>query len=574
MGGADHDTDRDRPVIAVIAQNPRTLDVVTGELAKRYGDDYRIETCDEPARAAAVLDGLARHGLDVALVLAGFADDDDAGLDVMSSVRQNHPLARRGLVVNWGEFGRAQAVFDAMAAGQIELYLIRPEHVRDEEFHRSITETLEDWAVARGGGFEAVRMIGDPRDPRSHELRDNFTRNHIPVGFHDAGTDESRHLLDDLGLEQPPLPVLVLQFTRPPTVLTDPTDVEIADAFGVTSVPAPDEQFDVAIIGAGPAGLAAAVSAASEGLRTLVIEQQAVGGQAGTSSLIRNYPGFPRGVSGGKLAFHAFHQAWSFGARFLFMRSAAGLRPDATGGFVLSLSDGLEVLAATAVVATGVSYRRLDVPGADRLLARGVYYGAAVSEAPTVQGQRAFVVGGGNSAGQAAVHLARFAAQVTILVRSRTLAESMSEYLIREIDASPKIDVLHEHEVLACEGDDHLTALVLLDRASGGSRRVPADGLFVLIGSEPRTDWLDPLVLRDRWGFVLTGADVPIDLRDGATEAPTLRHPLETSVRGVFAVGDVRRGSVKRVASAVGEGAMVVPLVHAHLDERRRVGAS
>ncbi len=246
----------------------------------------------------------------------------------MASVHNIHPAARRGVIVNWGDFDRAKAVFDALGAGHLDLYLLRPEQARDEEFHRAITESLEDWALARGGGFEAVRIIGDPVDRRSHELRDSFNRNHIPIGFLDATSRIGRQMIEDLGLDAPPLPVVVLQFTREPTVLTAPTDIEIADAFGLTAVLPEDEEFDTAIIGAGPGGLAAAVTAASEGLRTVVVEQQAVGGQAGTSSLIRNYPGFPRGVSGGKLAFHAFHQAWSFGATFVFMRTRHGAAED------------------------------------------------------------------------------------------------------------------------------------------------------------------------------------------------------------------------------------------------------
>ena len=568
----DEILDLDRPAIAVITRSARTMKIVAEELTKRYGDDYHVETCDDPSRAVDELERLAQAQTDVALVLTGFSDEDDDGLSTMASVKTIHPAARRGAVVNWGDFGRAQALFDAMGAGQLDFYLIRPEHPRDEEFHRSITESLEDWALTRGGGYEAVRIIGDPRQARSHELRDTFTRNHIPIGFHDATVAAGRQLLADLGLHDPPLPVLVLQFTREPTVLTDPTDLEIADAFGLTNTPSADEVFDVAIIGAGPAGLAAAVSAASEGLNTLVVEQQAVGGQAGTSSLIRNYPGFPRGVSGGKLAFHAFHQAWSFGATFLFMRSAIGLRKEGDV-LLLSLSDGTTIRTRTLIVASGVSYRRLDVPGVDGLLARGVFYGAAVSEAPGMVGGEAYVVGGGNSAGQAAVHLAKFARHVSILVRGTTLADSMSEYLIREIDASPAIDVVYQAEVVECLGSDTLTGLVLRDRADGTTRTVPADALFVLIGSEPRTDWLDGVVERDQWGFVLTGTDVPLDLasnEDGAVTAPT---PLETSMRGVFAVGDVRRGSVKRVASAVGQGAVVIPLVHQYLDDMHRVRA-
>jgi thioredoxin reductase (NADPH) len=570
---ADAVIDLDRPIIVVTSRSARTLATVGDELTKRYGTDYEVEICEDPARAADRLGELAAHGRDVALVLSGYSPEDDDGLDVMSAVRHLHPAARRGAIVNWGDFDRAQALFDALGSGDIDLFLVRPEQARDEEFHRSVTESLEDWAVTRGGGFEAVRMVGDPTQPRCHELRDSFNRNHIPIGFYDARGARGHQILDDLGLTEGPLPVLVLQFTGEPTVLADPTDLEIADAFGITTSPDPDDEFDLAIIGAGPAGLAAAVSAASEGLRTLVVEETAVGGQAGTSSLIRNYPGFPRGVSGRKLAFNAFQQAWSFGATFLFLRRATGLRRDARH-LLLTLNDGTTIRTLTVIVATGVSYRRLDVPGADDLMARGVFYGAAVSEAPAMSGGQVFVVGGGNSAGQAAVHLAKFARRVTILVRGTTLADSMSDYLIREIEASPSIDVVHQTEVAACHGDDRLRAVVLRNRASGREREVPADGVFVLIGSEPHTDWLDGVLARDKWGFILTGPDVPLDLRGHGDVAADAPGALETSLDGVFAVGDVRRGSVKRVASAVGQGAVVIPFVHQYLDEVQRLGTS
>jgi thioredoxin reductase (NADPH) len=567
---ADAVIDLERPVIVVVSRVPRTLDMVGDELEKRYGQDYDVERCDDPAHAEQRFDTLASAEREVALVLSGFSADDPEGLDVLAAVRSRHPTTRRGAVVNWGDFGRAQSVFDALGSGHIDLYLVRPEQTRDEEFHRSVTESLEDWSVTRGGGFEAVRLIGDPSQPRCHELRDNFNRNHIPLGFYDARTPVGRQLLDNLALDDERLPVLVLQFTGEPTVLADPTDLEIADAFGITTSPGPDEEFELTVIGAGPAGLAAAVSAASEGLRTLVIEETAVGGQAGTSSLIRNYPGFPRGVSGRKLAFNAFQQAWSFGATFLFLRRATGLRREGRH-LLVSLNDGTTIRTITVIVATGVSYRRLDVPGADDLLARGVFYGAAVSEAPAMAGREVYVIGGGNSAGQAAVHLARFASQVTILVRGTTLASSMSEYLIREIEASPTITVVHQAEVTACQGDDHLQAIVLRDRADGSERTVPADGLFVLIGSEPRTDWLDGVVQRDQWGFILTGPDVPIDLRAGTEATADAPGALETSLEGVFAVGDVRRGAVKRVASAVGQGAVVIPFVHQYVDRVQRL---
>ncbi len=572
MADAKRGADAGRPAIVIVSEAPHTLGVLSREVRKRYGDDYGVRTHSAASDAQDDLAALADRGVDVALVLAGFSSDEPEIEPILRSVRATHPTARRALVVNWGDFARSTEVFDLMGQGQIDLYLIRPEEDRDEEFHRSVTESLEDWALARGGGFEAVRIIGPLNDPRVHELRDTFNRNHIPIGVHDSDTSTGRRMLADLGLTNPDFPVVVLQFTSEPTVLTAPTDVEIADAFGLTAALPADERFDVTIIGAGPGGLAAAVSAASEGLRTLVVEQQAVGGQAGTSSLIRNYPGFPRGVSGSKLAFHAFHQAWSFGATFLFMRAATGLRREGRG-LVLSLSDGSEVRTASLIVATGVAYRMLDVPGADRLLARGVFYGAAVSEAPGMVDRHVYVVGGGNSAGQAAVHLAKFARRVTVLVRGPRLADSMSDYLIREIDASPVIDVVHRVEVAECKGDEALTSLVLRDLEAGSSSEVPAGGLFVLIGAAPRTEWLDGSVQRDEWGFILTGPDLPLDLRDDS-EPPRSRNELETSMPGVLAVGDVRRGSVKRVASAVGEGAIAIPVLHRYLDDVGRVAAT
>jgi len=388
-----------------------------------------------------------------------------------------------------------------------------------------------------------------------------FGRNHIASGYHDATSDDGRQLLDALDLRDPDLPVVVLRFTPERTVLEDPTDLEIADAFGLMEPLSPDEHFDFTVIGAGPAGLAAAVYAASEGVKTLVIEAQAVGGQAGTSSLIRNYPGFERGVSGQKLSFAAFHQAWSFGARFHFMRHATSLGVDGLDRLV-HLSDGGTARSRAVLVATGVTYRRLEVPFLEALVGRGVYYGAAVTEAPGLVGRRCVVIGGGNSAGQAAVHLSRFAGHVTVVVRGPSLSSSMSEYLIREIDALPRITVRYSTEVVDGEGEHGLERLVLRDRTTGGQETIDADALFVLIGSYPGTDWLEGSVARDEWGFLCTGDDLPSDRFDGRTPLP-----LETSMPGVFAVGDVRRGSVKRVASAVGEGAIAVQYLHRYMDE-------
>ncbi len=475
-----------RPHIIVVAADPVTRARLDDECTKRYGVDYGVVVCSSTAEADAVQRRLHHESASVALVLAARSARDPDGLSVLTRSRELHPAAKRAIVLTWGEFELAHEVFDAVGRGEVDLYVIRPEHERDEEFHRGVVEALEDWSLANGGGYEAVQVIGEVDSARGFELRDTFSRNHIPVGFTDVRSEEGARQLEGLGLGDPRLPVVVLRFTPERTVLEDPTDLEIADAFGLMEPLTPDEKFDLTVIGAGPAGLAAAVYAASEGLSTLVVEAQAVGGQAGTSSLIRNYPGFQRGVSGQKLSFSAFHQAWSFGARFHFMRHATALAVDGVDRLV-RLSDGGVARSSAVIVSTGVDYRRLDVPALEDLVGRGVYYGAAVTEAPSTVGRRCYVIGGGNSAGQAAVHLARYASHVTVVVRSSTLATSMSDYLVREIDASPAIDVRYGTEVVGGGGQHRLEELVLRQRSGGTDEVVPAEALFVLIGSSPGT---------------------------------------------------------------------------------------
>jgi thioredoxin reductase len=550
--------------IVVVCRDIAALEALGRELSKRYGADYQVLVSGQPEELDDRIRDLLAAGKPVALVIGGVGAQDPDGIDVLAGVRAVDPTASRVAAVRWGEFEAARPLFDAVALGKIDHWVMRPVQTPDEDFHHAITGFLSEWASRRGGGFEAVWVIGDRWSARSQELRDMFSRNGIPIGFYDAADERGRQMIGELGLLSPELPVVVLRFGAERSTLVNPSNLDIADAFGLTKPVSADEVFDVAVIGAGPAGLAVAVYGSSEGLQTVVVECEAIGGQAGTSSLIRNFPGFSQGVSGSRLAWEAWQQAWLFGTTFLFMRQAVGLSGEG-GHYRLRLSDGGSLAARSVVVATGVSYRRLGVPSLEDLQGRGVFYGAAVSEAPAMRGRNVFVVGGGNSAGQAAMHLAKWATRVKVLVRGESLAQSMSDYLIREIEAAPNITVTHRVEVIDGTGTDHLESLVLEDRQSGTRRNVPADALFVLIGSQPRAEWLGDSVARDPWGFILTGPDL---LGDGGGRWRLDRPPLslETSLPGVFAAGDVRHGSIKRVASAVGEGAVTIPLVHRCLE--------
>jgi thioredoxin reductase len=551
--------------IVIVGREPRARKIIYQELLKRYGADYQIVVCDRPAELAPWMRDLRAAGLPVALVIGAVGAQDPEGIEVLAAIRPIDPTALRVAAVRWGDWESTRSIFDAVTLGKIDHWVTGPVQIPAEEFHRSITEFLRDWS-SRRGGFEAVRVIGEQWSPRSQELRDLFSRYRVPAGFYDVNSERSRQMLRELGLERPELPVVALRFGAERPTLINPSNVEIADAFGVMTPISPGEVFDVAVAGAGPAALAAAVGASSEGLRTVVVEHEAIGGQAGTSSMIRNYPGFSQGISGARLAQETWQQAWSFGTTFLFMRQAESLsRKD--GHYRLRLSDGGVLTSRTVIIATGVTYRRLGIPRLEDLLGRGVFYGAAASEAPAMHGRNVFVAGAGNSAGQAALYLAKWAEKVTVLVRAQSLADSMSDYLIREIDATPNVDVRYRVRVADGTGTTHLESLVLADTANGARRSVPADALFVLIGSQPRTQWLGESVARDQWGFILTGPDLPASTgHRWPPGRPPL--PLETSLPGVFSAGDVRAGSVKRVASAVGEGAATIPLVHRYLQIR------
>jgi len=554
----------ERAAIVVVGRDAGEREALSGELSKRYGTDYAIVVCDKPTELGTRMRELIAAGTHVALVIGGVGEADPDGIEVLAQVRAIDPTTSRVAAVRWGEWDTARPIFDAISMDKIDHWVTRPVQTPDEDFHQTITQFLSEWSSEQPGSFEAVQVIGEHWSARSQELRDTFSRNGIPIGFYDADSDSGRKVLGENRMESAELPVVLIRFDGQRSALANPSNLEIAEAFGLTT-PIPEEDiFDVAVIGAGPAGLAAAVYASSEGLRTVVIEREAIGGQAGTSSMIRNYPGFAQGVSGARLAFAAYQQAWFFGTTFVFMRQPESLSRE-DDHYRLELTGGSTLASRTVVITTGATYRRLGVPALEDLQGRGVFYGAGVSEAPAMRGRKVFVIGGGNSAGQAAMHLSKWAEQVTIVVRAQSLADSMSDYLIREIDAAPNIDVLYRTQVIDGAGTDHLESLVLEDRQTGTRRIVPAGGLFVLIGSQPHTDWLGTSVARDQWGFIFTGSDLADD--PGASwqaDRPPLPH--ETSLPGVFAAGDVRRGSVKRVASAVGEGAITIPAVHRYLE--------
>jgi thioredoxin reductase (NADPH) len=545
-------TENIKPAIVALVSEAKAA-LLARELSNRYAADYSISTDTSSDAALNRLQELAIGQNDVALILADF---QMGGEELLAAGREIHPHARKALLLEWGEHRIArEELVRAIAFGQADYFVVEPLASPDERFHRSITEFLDEWWRLRGIPFEAIRVIGKERSARSHEICDLLQRHDLPYGFYGADSDAGRQLLDDAGLGDDRLPVVIVGKDRR---LVEPTNIEVAEALGARTQ-AGSGIYDVAIVGGGPAGLSAAVSAASEGLRTALIERQAMGGQAGTSSSIRNYLGFPRGISGAELAARALEQAILFGTELIYGGEAISIRVDGDLRIV-ALSNGAEVVARTVVIATGVSYRMLGIPSLETFSGAGVFYGAALSEARSLAGEQIFVVGGGNSAGQAAIHLAKFASRVTILVRSDSLAQSMSEYLVTAIDATPNINVRYGVELAGGGGDRRLQWLTLKDRHSGRHEDVHAAALCVFIGAEPFTDWLPPSIARDKWGYVLTGV-FPSDSPPNGQPAEE-RLVFETTLPNVFAVGDARHGSIKRVASAAGEGSVCIRLVH------------
>jgi thioredoxin reductase (NADPH) len=555
------------PALLAVDDDAHTLARIERELSDRYGKGYRV-VCKASAEAGIVeLERCKAGGEDVALVLADQWMAEMSGPEFLERARLIFPTAKRALLIAWRAWGdrrSAEAILRSMTLGGIDSYLIKPWwEYPDENFHRTITQFLYAWARSHRSGAAEIRVIGERSSPRSYEVKDLLQRNGAFHAFYPADSEEGQALLAGSRQTSSRLPVVIMLDGQ---ILVDPSNAEIAQAFGVSTSPE-RRSFDLVVVGGGPAGLAATVYGASEGLSTLAAEREAVGGQAGSSSLIRNYLGFPWGVSGSELAQQAYLQAWVFGATVSFMIEATGLRR-AGDGLWVDLSDDTRVKSKAVVIATGASYRRLGVPSLETLVGAGVFYGAAVTEAQAMEGQDVYVVGGANSAGQAAMHLSKYASQVTLLVRGESLTASMSDYLIKEIEATPNIGIRLNTRVVDGGGEGRLEHLIIEGSTPSDTETVPAAALFVLIGAEPHTGWLPKEVLRDERGFVLTGQDLRHDgLPPHGRFPKRAPMPLETSVPGVFAVGDVRHGSVKRVASAVGEGSVAVQMVHRHLAE-------
>ena len=517
-----------KPVLVVVDEDPDVLGTTEQALGDRYGRDYCVEGFHSATVALERLDHLAATQQQVALVLSSQWLTGMTGDELLKAVHRLHPHARRALLIAWQELGdvpTGRAVSSAIATGRIDHYVIRPFRPPDESFHHAISSFLLEWSEAMRVAPHTIHVIGASWSGRAYELREALGRCALPHTFTLADSAEGRAVMAAAG-DSAELPLVCFPDG---TMLSNPTNIEVASASRAAVTPKYSE-FDVVIVGAGPAGLSAAVYAASEGFRTLVVDQGGIGGQAGSSSLIRNYLGFPRGLSGGRLAQQAYEQAWILGAQFAFMQQVIDLGRDDAGLFV-TLTDSGVVRARAVILATGVRYRRLGIPELEALNGAGVYYGGPASEAAAMSGREVFVVGGANSAGQAALHLATYARRVTVLVRATSLDVGMSAYLVRQVEAASNIDIRLQTEVIGGGGDGVLEHLVLRDAARRVEGAVPADGLFVMIGAQPHTEWLPATVRRDEHGFVLTGAAAAVDW--------TLERPP-------FAVETERAGCVRR----------------------------
>ncbi len=546
-----------KPIIFTLDDDPEVLQAIQRDLRREFGRDYRIMRADTGAEALDALQQLKLRNDEVALFLVDQRMPEMSGVEFLGEARLIYPNAKKSLLTAYAD---TNAAIEAINNINLDYYLMKPWDPPEENLFPVMHDLLDQWGATYRPAFEGLRVIGHQWSPDSHRIKDFLARNRVPYRWLDVETDpHAEELLSYL--DHPVLPVVLIPDGQG---YNNPANVEIAQIVGLKTQ-ATQPFYDLAIVGGGPAGLAAAVYGASEGLHTLLIEREATGGQAGTSSRIENYLGFPSGLSGSDLARRAVAQATRFGVEILTPAEAVKVRIEDQYR-ILELSDGSEISCHALMIATGVSYRRIGVMGCDELTGAGVYYGAAMTEAQSVAGQDVFIVGAGNSAGQAAMYFCRYAKTVYMVVRGDSLGRTMSQYLVDQIGATPNIKVLTQTEVMAVHGAEHLEAITLIDKQTRDTEKNPAAALFVFIGALPHTDWLEGVVERDDHGFIVTGNDL---IHDGKPPKgwtlDRLPFLLESSVPGIFVAGDVRHHSVKRVASAVGEGSIAVQFIHQYL---------
>jgi thioredoxin reductase (NADPH) len=549
-----------RTAIMTVDDDPGVSRAVARDLRRRYGEQHRIVRAESGQSALDALRQMKLRGDLVAVILADYRMPQMNGIEFLERAMDVYPGAKRVLLTAYAD---TNAAIDAINVVDLDHYLLKPWDPPEEKLYPVVDGLLEAWLASDHRPVPETKIVGHRWSARSSEVREFLARNQVPYRWYASDEPEGQRLLDAAGADGLRLPVVI---TPDGEALVEPADAELASRVGLATTPSKDF-YDLIVIGGGPAGLGAAVYGASEGLRTVLVERTATGGQAGQSSRIENYLGFPDGVSGAQLTDRARRQAAKFGAEVLTTRDVVGLDVNGSARSV-RFADGSAIDAHTVILATGVSYRRLAAPGLDEMTGRGVFYGSALTEAAACSGQDVFIVGGANSAGQAAVYLSRAARSVTILVRGPSLQRSMSYYLVQQIESIPKISVRTCTEVIRAEGSDHLEALTLRDTSTGATETVSAQWLFLFIGAAPLTDWLDGVVVRDELGFVVSGPDLSVEGQKPAGWAlDRAPYHLETSVPGIFVAGDARAESAKRVASAVGEGAMAVMLVHRYLEK-------
>jgi thioredoxin reductase (NADPH) len=553
-----------KPAIVAVDDDPEVLQAVARDLRKQYGDRFRIIRANSGITARETLEQLKLRNETVALFLTDQRMPQMSGVEFIEQAAPMFPTAKRVLLTAYAD---TDAAIRAINSAKLDYYLLKPWDPPEEQLYPILDDLLDDWLAVYRPPFEGIRVVGDRWSPCSHQVKDFLARNQIPYQWLDIELEEEAQKLVDYATngEKPQLPLILLGNGEQ---LQQPSNLELAAKIGLQTQ-AERPFYDLVIVGGGPAGLAAAVYGASEGLSTVMIERQAPGGQAGSSSRIENYLGFPVGLSGGDLARRGVTQARRFGVEILTPQEAVGIRVEEPYRIV-ELADGSEISCHALLLATGVSWRKLDIPGCDRLTGRGIYYGAAKTEAIACRDEHVYLIGGANSAGQAAMYFSQYASKVTMLVRGDSLTKSMSQYLIDQIESTENIKVLVNTEVIEVKGDTNLEAITLLHNDTKETETVAATSLFIFIGAQPQTNWLDGVIARDERGYILAGADLKQN-KERPRGWHLQRDPflLETSVPGIFVAGDVRHNSIKRVASSVGEGSIAIMFVHRYLAEVR-----